>query len=89
MDSARNRPAEYESPQPAAATSLAQLQAQRDAVRDFIAGGMEPDAIAAEVLEAIRNDTFYVVPAQDNIEAAIALRLDDIRLRRNPTIVSQ
>ena len=62
---------------------LARLQI----VRGFLKEGLQPATVAGLVAEAIRNDTFYVVPAQPNIEAAVALRLEDIRLRRNPTLL--
>ena len=48
--------------------------------------GFQPPEIADLVCQAIRSDTFYVVPVQEDIAAAIEKRLEDIRLRRNPAI---
>ena len=84
IDSVRNRPDELrpEKEPPITPQVLQRLQA----VRAFLKGGFKPEAIAGLVLEAIRSDTFYIVPAQPNVEDALALRLEDIRLRRNPTV---
>lgn len=84
IDSARNRPRELK---PAADIVMTpQMQVRLQAVRAFLKNGFQPEAIAGMVFDAIRSDTFYIVPAQPNIADAVALRLEDIRLRRNPTI---
>lgn len=86
LDSARNRP-EALSPEGAtAAETTPETQMRLEAVRGFLRNGFRPEAIAELVLDAIRSDTFYVVPVQPEIEQALALRLEDIRLRRNPTL---
>jgi len=84
IESARNRP-------PAPAPAAAQVpdppaQPRREAIRGLLKGGMAPGKIAGLVVDAVKNDTFYIVPVQPDIEQALALRLEDIRLRRNPTI---
>ena len=84
IDSARNRPLSL-TPEDAAAPTL-QLQEQHEALRALLKDGMRPADIAGQVCDAIRNDTFYIVPAQPGAELAIDTRLQDIRLRRNPTI---
>jgi NAD(P)-dependent dehydrogenase (short-subunit alcohol dehydrogenase family) len=83
LDSARNRPDESEPAGEAQATpeQLARLAA----VRAFLKAGFRPEAIAGLVVDAIRSDTFYIVPVQPEIDQALARRLDDIRLRRNPS----
>ena len=84
IDSARNRPAALapkDAPEPSA-----QAQERHEAVRAFLKSGFRPEAIAEQVVDAIRNDRFYVLPVQAEIEQAIALRMEDIRQRRNPTI---
>jgi NAD(P)-dependent dehydrogenase (short-subunit alcohol dehydrogenase family) len=86
IESERNRPAELKR-QGEAAAPTREMLARLQVVRGFLKEGFQPAAIAGLVLDAIRSDTFYVVPAQPNIEAALALRLEDIRLRRNPTIL--
>ena len=85
IESVRNRPAELK---PAIdPTPTREMLARLQAVRGFLKEGFRPAAIADLVLDAIRSETFYIVPVQPNIEAALALRLEDIRLRRNPTIL--
>ena len=86
IDSARNRPEDVK-PRTAPAAPTPELLARLAAVRAFLKEGIQPDAVAGLVFEAIKGDTFYIVPAQPHIEDAVALRLEDIRLRRNPTIV--
>jgi NAD(P)-dependent dehydrogenase (short-subunit alcohol dehydrogenase family) len=84
IDSERNRP-EALAPK-AAAQITPQMQMWREAVRGFLKEGFRPEAIAGLVFEAVKSDTFYIVPVQPNIEEALARRLEDIRLRRNPAI---
>ena len=85
IESERNRPAELKRAAEVAPTR--EMLARLQIVRGFLKEGLQPATVAGLVAEAIRNDTFYVVPAQPNIEAAVALRLEDIRLRRNPTLL--
>ena len=87
IDSARNRPMSL-TPDDAAAPTL-QLQEQHEALRALLKDGMRPADIAGQLCDAIRNDTFYIVPAQPGAELAIDTRLQDIRLRRNPTVAPQ
>ena len=86
MDAERNRPAEFG---PAMDRSrLPQDQQQfMAAVKAFVKDGYSPADVALQVFEAIRDDRFYVIPAQPEIVALIHLRLEDIRLQRNPTIM--
>ena len=86
IESERNRPAELKRSGETVAPTREML-ARLAVVRGFLKEGFQPAEIAGLVVDAIRTDTFYVVPAQPNIEAALALRLEDIRLRRNPTIL--
>lgn len=85
-DSARNRPDELKPRGNAEPAMTPQMQMRIEAVRALLRSGFQPETIAALVLDAIKSDTFYVVPAQPDIGAAVALRLEDIQLRRNPTI---
>ena len=86
IDSERNRP-EALTPKAADAPPVTpQMQMWREAVRGFLKLGFRPEAIAGLVFEAVKSDTFYIVPVQPNIDEALALRLEDIRLRRNPTV---
>jgi NAD(P)-dependent dehydrogenase (short-subunit alcohol dehydrogenase family) len=85
IESERNRPAELRRASESAPTP--QMLARLQAVRGLLKDGFRPAAIAGLVLDAIRSGTFYIVAAQPSIEAALAARLEDIRLRRNPTIL--
>jgi len=86
IDSERNRPGAL-TPKAADAPQITpQMQMWREAVRGLLKEGFRPDAIAGLVFEAVKNDIFYIVPVQPNIDEALALRLEDIRLRRNPAI---
>ena len=85
IESERNRPAGLKPTAGVAPTR--EMLARLQIVRGFLKEGFQPAAIAGLVVDAIRSNTFYVVPAQPNIEGAVALRLEDIRLRRNPTIL--
>ena len=87
IDSARNRPLSLTADDAAAPTL--QLQEQHEALRALLKDGLRPADIAGQVCDAIRNDTFYIVPAQPGAELAIDTRLQDIRLRRNPTVAPQ
>jgi len=84
LESARNRPAGL-TPAAAPAPST-QAQQRRAAIQGLLKSGIAPEEIAGLVVDAVRSDTFYVVPAQPDIEQALAARLEDIRLRRNPTL---
>jgi NAD(P)-dependent dehydrogenase (short-subunit alcohol dehydrogenase family) len=86
LESARNRP---EKLTPAGTVEpTVQQQAWMDAVRGFVKSGFQPEEIAGRVLEAIKSDTFYILPLQSDIADLVALRLEDIRQRRNPTQAS-
>ncbi|HUJ85303.1 MAG TPA: SDR family NAD(P)-dependent oxidoreductase [Burkholderiales bacterium] len=87
IESERNRPDELKPKGPAAAPLSPQTQMWREAVRGLLKNGFRPETIAGLVFDAVRSDTFYIVPVQPDIEDALAHRLEDIRLRRNPTIV--
>ena len=86
MESARNRPEELMPNALAQPAPTPRMEMIRTAVREFIRNGFPPAEVAGLVFDAIKSDTFYVIPAQPNINDSIALRLEDIRLRRNPTL---
>ncbi|MAE95169.1 MAG: 3-oxoacyl-ACP reductase [Deltaproteobacteria bacterium] len=81
--SERNRPVHLkrsDGPQPA------ETEMVEDAIRTATAGGADPDVIAQRTLEAIREDRFYVLaPEGDPWRRACDLRLEDLRLARNPS----
>jgi NAD(P)-dependent dehydrogenase (short-subunit alcohol dehydrogenase family) len=67
------------------------VDAMRVDVQQFAAGfeaalrsGYPPEVVADHVLDAIRNDRFYVFPAQPEILEQVNLRMTGIIERRNP-----
>ncbi|MGH2632911.1 MAG: hypothetical protein ACRDG3_05830, partial [Tepidiformaceae bacterium] len=71
------------------------MHALRPEVQQWSAGfeaalkaGIEPEAVAAQVFESIRDDTFYIVPAQPGVVSLMELRMQDIIAQRNPTITA-
>jgi hypothetical protein len=38
------------------------------------------------VFEAIREDRFYIFPAQENVLESVRVRMEDIIEQRNPTL---
>ena len=86
LESARNRPEEMMPNALAQPVLTPKIEMMRRTVGELLKNGLPPAEVAALVLAAIRSDTFYIMPVQPNIEEAVALRLEDIRLRRNPTI---
>ncbi len=56
------------------------------ALRESVAGGLDPARMADRVVEGVRADRFYLLAEEGSTwEAACHRRLDDIRLRRNPS----
>jgi len=86
VDSVRNSPQALKDKEAGDAALAALAEERREAVRGLLKTGYRPEAVAALVLDAIRNDTFYILPVQDDLAQRLTLRLEDIRLRRNPTI---
>jgi NAD(P)-dependent dehydrogenase (short-subunit alcohol dehydrogenase family) len=80
-DSDRNRPAHRKRGGP----SHAERELAEDALRSSTHAGVDPDAIAARTLAAIRAGRFYVLsPEGDPFRDACHARLDAIRHERNP-----
>lgn len=81
----RNRPAELGPP-----TDLSQMpEAVQQIVQQFsqaLDAGYDPSLVARAVADAIRNDRFYVIPAQPALLELVALRLNDVLAQRNPTL---
>lgn len=85
LDAERNRPAELGAPTDKSALrpELQQFSAGFEAA---LRAGYEPEEVARQVFEAIRDDKFYISPAQPNILDSVRTRMEDIIERRNPTI---
>jgi NAD(P)-dependent dehydrogenase (short-subunit alcohol dehydrogenase family) len=86
IESARNHPDAQKRKGPDPARVTPEQLARLEAVRGFLKAGFRAAEIADAVLEAVRSDRFYVIPVQPEIADAMALRQEDIRLRRNPTL---
>lgn len=82
MSSRRNRPAER------AETGAFGEAAQgfRQALTNGLASGYPPSEVARQVLECVKEDRFYCIPAQERVFEGALMRFDDIRERRNPTL---
>jgi NAD(P)-dependent dehydrogenase (short-subunit alcohol dehydrogenase family) len=81
--SERNRPANLKRPDESASPEQGMVE---QAIRDSIQGGIDPARMADRVVEGVREDRFYLLADEGTTwEAACHQRLDDIRLRRNPT----
>jgi NAD(P)-dependent dehydrogenase (short-subunit alcohol dehydrogenase family) len=81
MQSSRNRPAE-----------LAEQGTYGEAGREWGAGlaarlasGYPPSEVADQVFHGIRDNRFYIVPAQPELKSRIGLRAQDLLELRNPT----
>jgi NAD(P)-dependent dehydrogenase (short-subunit alcohol dehydrogenase family) len=80
LDAERNR-----------ADAKTDVSTMRDEVREFVAGfeaaleaGYPPEVVADHVLDGIRNDRFYILPAQPEILEFLDARMTGILERRNP-----
>ncbi|MGD9932683.1 MAG: SDR family NAD(P)-dependent oxidoreductase [Dehalococcoidia bacterium] len=68
------------------------VQELRPEVQQFAAGfeaalkaGYPPEYVAEAVFNAIRDDQFYIFPAQPNVLESVRVRMTDIIEQRNPT----
>jgi NAD(P)-dependent dehydrogenase (short-subunit alcohol dehydrogenase family) len=57
----------------------------QEAIQKSVAQGISPDAIAERVLQAIRDERFYIL-SDDAWRRSAETRMEDIRLGRNPTL---
>jgi len=87
MDAERNRPSEL------GGHAATDVSAQRPEVQQFAAAfraaidhGYEPEEVARQVFEAVRDDKFYIFPAQANVLESVKTRMTDIIEQRNPTL---
>ncbi len=80
-DSDRNRPAELTD---AAQTKSPQSEMVEMALREFLATGLPPAQVADAVLEAIRDEKFYILTHPEGNEV-IKARMQDILEGRTPT----
>ncbi|MBX3644401.1 MAG: SDR family NAD(P)-dependent oxidoreductase [Rubrivivax sp.] len=85
LDAERNRAAAF-----GGATDLSTLPeaSQRAAAgfRESLQSGYEPAQVADAVADAVRDDRFYIVPAQAPLVEMLRLRMQDILEGRNPSL---
>jgi NAD(P)-dependent dehydrogenase (short-subunit alcohol dehydrogenase family) len=80
IDSARNRPAAL-----AQTTEVMPGREEvQEAARALLASGLPPDRVAALVVEAVREDRFYVLPHPD-WKRYVRIRMEDILEDRSPS----
>jgi NAD(P)-dependent dehydrogenase (short-subunit alcohol dehydrogenase family) len=79
-DAERNRPERYQQQTPAEVDA-----AQAAARQALIAGGAPPSTVAASVLDAIRQERFYVLPHPEWLPL-VRQRAEDIEHGRPPTV---
>jgi NADP-dependent 3-hydroxy acid dehydrogenase YdfG len=82
-ESERNRPAGLEND--AAAGNSAQMAAMEQAFRAALAAGLPPEQVAGAVVDAIREDRFYILTHEDT-KARVRTKMEDILEGRNPTL---
>ncbi len=83
--SERNRPAELREEE---AADAAQVDMAREVMAGMIDNGMDPDAVAERVFQAVRDEQFWVLTHDDDDMwmRAVNARLDSARDRTNPAI---
>jgi NAD(P)-dependent dehydrogenase (short-subunit alcohol dehydrogenase family) len=84
MTSERNRPAELRNP-PAAPPPPEALAAIQYMLRALEAG-LQPQAVAACVFDAIREERFYIIVGDAAYRPVLQQRMEDVLLARNPTV---
>ncbi|MEP6871163.1 MAG: SDR family NAD(P)-dependent oxidoreductase [Anaerolineaceae bacterium] len=85
LDSERNRPSEFGPPTDRTALRP-EVQEWSSNFEAALKAGYEPEEVARQVFEAVRDDHFYIFPAQPAALESVRLRMEDITLQRNPTI---
>ncbi len=84
MDADRNRPSALRNA-PGAGGPPPQAALMEQAVRQFVVGGTDPAEIAALVVDAIRDEKFYILPHPEWKEQ-IRTRMEGIIEERNPAV---
>ncbi len=85
-DSERNRPPEL-SNEPAQEILTPEMEALRETLRQRVASGISTEEVADHVLNAIRDERFYVI-THALTNRLVRLRMEDILEGRNPTFQS-
>jgi NAD(P)-dependent dehydrogenase (short-subunit alcohol dehydrogenase family) len=85
LDSERNRPSEFGPPTD---RSVLRPEVQRwsSNFEAALKAGYEPEEVARQVFDAIRDDHFYIFPAQQGVLDAVKVRMTGIIEQRNPDV---
>lgn len=83
-ESERNRPAGLQNE--AAAGNPAQMAAMEQAFRAALAAGLAPEQVAQAVLDAIREERFYIITHEET-KSRVRGKMEDILEGRNPRMV--
>jgi NAD(P)-dependent dehydrogenase (short-subunit alcohol dehydrogenase family) len=83
VDTERHRPQELANAGSGASTGEPVRQSMASAVRDLVANGKAPSEIAERVMEAVRDERFYILPHTEML-AAVDQRFRDIKEDRYP-----
>jgi NAD(P)-dependent dehydrogenase (short-subunit alcohol dehydrogenase family) len=81
LDADRNRPSELA--HAAAALPDAQREAMEEMIRNFLKNGLDPSAVADQVLQGIREEQMYIL-THPEMDWLIRERFDNILARQNP-----
>ena len=84
-ESGRNRPAQLQHERDDDASAVDAMSS--GAFQQLVEGGMDPAAVADQVLEAVLKERFWVL-THPELDQAIRSRADDILERRNPVAQS-
>jgi NAD(P)-dependent dehydrogenase (short-subunit alcohol dehydrogenase family) len=85
LEAERNRPEEF-GPARDLSKATPEQQQGRAMIEQFVKTGFAPEEVAEQVLDAVVNDRFYIIPAQEHIKAAVQRRFDDLLAGNNPTV---
>ena len=85
LDAERNRPAAF-GPRTDLQSASAGVRQAAASFRESLQSGYAPSQVADAVLDGVRADRFYIVPAQPLLVDLVRLRLQDILEGRNPTL---
>jgi short-subunit dehydrogenase len=83
-ESERTRPAELRD-EASVGVPAQQMQAMEQAFRALLATGLAPAEVAEHVLQAIREERFYILTHEET-KARVRARMEDILASRNPTL---
>jgi CO dehydrogenase/acetyl-CoA synthase epsilon subunit len=84
-ESERNRPEDLHN-KDAAGVPSEQMQMMEQAFRALLATGLPTEEVAERVVEAIREERFYIITHEETKER-VRTRMEDILEARNPTLL--